>query len=112
MGHITSLGHNLIGQTSAITFGLVSTDLVGTHASPLDPELNALADNGGFVETELPELGSPLIDAGDNSLIPAGITTDERRRQPDLRRNRRHRRCRDQLRGDGQRLIVGKPLCE
>ena len=78
VGRITSLGHNLIGQTSAITFGLVSTDLVGTHASPLDPELNALADNGGFVGTELPELGSPLIDAGDNSLIPAGITTDER----------------------------------
>ena len=55
---------------------------MGTNASPLDPKLNALADNGGFVETELPELGSPLIDAGENSLIPAGITTDERGHNP------------------------------
>jgi hypothetical protein len=77
-GYLNSMGHNLIGQTSATTFGLKASDLRGTHASPLDPKLNALANNGGYTETELPKAGSPLINAGSNSLIPSGISTDQR----------------------------------
>ncbi len=43
-----------------------------------DPKLGPLADNGGptFTQALLP--GSPAIDAGDNTLIPAGVTTDQR----------------------------------
>jgi hypothetical protein len=78
VGYLNSVGHNLIGQTSSTTFGLKSSDLRGTHASPLNPMLEPLANNGGYTQTELPEFGSPLIDAGSNSLIPAGITTDQR----------------------------------
>lgn len=40
--------------------------------------LGPLADNGGSTLTRMPVLGSPVIDAGDNSLVPAGITTDQR----------------------------------
>jgi hypothetical protein len=78
IGYLNSVGHNLIGQIGASTFGLKASDLRGTHASPLNPKLGALANNGGFVQTELPLLGSPLINAGSNSLIPTGTTTDER----------------------------------
>ena len=44
-------------------------------AEPLDPELNALADNGGGLLTHKPKQGSPLIDAGSN---PSPLTTDNR----------------------------------
>ncbi|MFC3615999.1 choice-of-anchor Q domain-containing protein, partial [Lutimaribacter marinistellae] len=35
-----------------------------------DPRLGPLQDNGGPVQTMLPQAGSPLIDAGDDSLLP------------------------------------------
>ncbi len=74
---ITSLGHNLIGDDSSFTFTAAPTDLVGTTASPIDPLLEALADNGGPTRTHALLPGSPAFDAGDNSLA-AGITTDQR----------------------------------
>ena len=48
--------------------------------STADPDLNALADNGGSTLTHLPNVGSPVIDAGDNANCGAGltITTDQR----------------------------------
>jgi hypothetical protein len=48
--------------------------------STADPDLNALADNGGATLTHLPNVGSPVIDAGDNASCGAGltITTDQR----------------------------------
>ena len=48
--------------------------------STADPDLNALADNGGPTLTHLPNVGSPVIDAGDNTNCGAGltITTDQR----------------------------------
>ena len=48
--------------------------------STADPDLNALADNGGATLTHLPNVGSPVIDAGDNTNCGAGltITTDQR----------------------------------
>jgi hypothetical protein len=78
VGQIDSLGHNFIGQTSSLTLGLKSTDLAGTHTAPQDPKLGALANNGGYVETEMPEVGSPLINAGNNTLVPGYLTKDER----------------------------------
>ena len=42
------------------------------------PGLGALANNGGATQTMLPQPGSPLIDAGNNSLIPMGMTFDQR----------------------------------
>jgi predicted outer membrane repeat protein len=72
-GSFTSLGHNLIGDGSgsAGSTNGVSSDWVGTAASPFDPQLGPLQDNGGPTWTHLPRPGSPAIDAGDNSGTPA-----------------------------------------
>jgi hypothetical protein len=74
---VTSLGHNLIGNIGSTT-GWVSSDLTGTNAAQLSPALGSLANNGGLTMTMLPQAGSPAIDAGANSLVPAGVTTDQR----------------------------------
>ena len=62
--------HNLIGNgknQSALVDG-VDGNLVGTDSSPIDPLLGILQDNGGPTWTHNPLPGSPLIDAGDNSI--------------------------------------------
>jgi predicted outer membrane repeat protein len=76
-GSVTSFGHNLIGKTDGSS-NWIPQDFTGTVASPLNAKLGALANNGGFPPTMLPQAGSPLIDKGLNSLLPAGTTTDER----------------------------------
>ncbi|MBK8536972.1 MAG: DUF4214 domain-containing protein [Candidatus Competibacteraceae bacterium] len=53
-----------------------ATDLVLPGA--IATALGDLADNGGPTQTLLPVVGSPAINAGDNTLIPAGVTTDQR----------------------------------
>ena len=65
---ITSLGHNL---DSDGTGGLSGPGDI----SGVDPLLGPLADNGGPTLTHALLLGSPAIDAGDNSGAPA---TDQR----------------------------------
>jgi hypothetical protein len=68
----TSGGHNLIGIDNNLKG---PTDLAGTAASPLDPKLGPLQNNGGTTPTMLPLAGSPLLGAGDPSLAPS---TDQR----------------------------------
>jgi hypothetical protein len=78
LGSFESLGYNLIGNASEGTGFGAAGDQVGTSGSPIDPILGPLQDNGGPTETHaLLEL-SPAIDAGNNSLVPAGVTTDQR----------------------------------
>ena len=84
MGALNSQGHNLIGDGAGGS-GYTGTDLHGTAASPIDPLLGKLQDNGGptigapgntiTLQTEALLPGSPAIDAGDNANAPA---TDER----------------------------------
>jgi Ca2+-binding RTX toxin-like protein len=78
-GPFVSLGHNLIGKTNGST-GWLSSDRKGTVAHPLDPKLdtNGLQNNGGPTLTMALLAGSPAIGKGSNSLVPAGLTTDER----------------------------------
>jgi hypothetical protein len=64
-GHVTSLGHNLIGNT-ADGFGFAASDLVN-----VDPQLGPLQNNGGPTQTLALLAGSPAIDAGDNANAPA-----------------------------------------
>ena len=45
------------------------------------PGLTKLGYYGGPTETMVPAQGSPAIDNGDNALIPAGVTTDQRGRR-------------------------------
>ncbi len=47
-------------------------------AGPLSAVIGLLADNGGPTQTHGLVAGSPAIDNGNNSLIPTGITTDQR----------------------------------
>ena len=79
-GTLTSRGHNLFGVNgdSGVTVGtvLLATDLILdlSISTVIDP----LADNGGPTQTHLPVIGGPAIDAGDNSLIPQGVTAGQR----------------------------------
>lgn len=71
-GAIGSGGGNLIGIFDG---GSVHpTDLVGSVASPLDPLLGPLADNGGPTSTRALLRGSPAIDAA----VAADVNQDQR----------------------------------
>jgi hypothetical protein len=74
---VVSGGNNLVGESDGSS-GWISSDIVGTIASPQNALLGALANNGGPTQTMLPQPGSPLIDAGNNALIPVATTTDQR----------------------------------
>lgn len=83
---VASGGHNLIGikhnnpsdaacgvDFTALANG--SGELVGTDAAPINGKLGALTNNGGTTPTLAPLFGSPVIDAGSCSGVPA---TDQR----------------------------------
>ncbi|NQT13251.1 MAG: right-handed parallel beta-helix repeat-containing protein, partial [Planctomycetes bacterium] len=72
-----SLGNNLIGdgQGAPSFVNGVNGDQVGSGASPIDPMLGPLMDNGGPTWTHALVPGSPAIDAGGNSGAPS---TDQR----------------------------------
>jgi len=74
-GMCNSLGHNLIGATNDSSGFTAPGDLAGSKASPLDPKVAPVANNGGSTLTMALLLGSPAIDAGNTSLAPM---TDQR----------------------------------
>ncbi|MGF1937655.1 MAG: DUF4347 domain-containing protein [Nostoc sp. ChiQUE02] len=76
-GNFTDLGNNLIGDNTNST-GFTTSTLVGTNANPIDPRLSPLQNNDGATFTNALIGDSPAINAGNNALIPAGITTDQR----------------------------------
>ena len=65
-GSITSLGNNIIGDTTGCTIDLASTDFVG------DPRLGVFVDNDDIPGHEyIPLLAdSPAIDAGNRDACP------------------------------------------
>ena len=79
-GSFNSAGFNLIGKTDASTGFTAATDLTGTSASPLDPELdpNGLQDNGGLTKTVLLLAGSPAIDQGTSDGLTGSLAEDQR----------------------------------
>jgi hypothetical protein len=78
-GTIGMAAFNLIGvQGDGCTLQSASTnDIVGTPASPVDPRLAALADNGGPTATFALLPGSPAIDAADTP-VGCAFPTDQR----------------------------------
>ena len=91
MGMLTSMGFNLVGDNSNCNFTPGTGDQVGTGATPIDPLLGALADNGGpdagatptAIPTHFPQPGSPALDAGNNvdaigTAFPACRADDQR----------------------------------
>ena len=85
-GTATDDGYNLIGDGSAstgFTNGSNGTQ-VGTTAAPVIPQLAALDFYGGTTQTMIPlpgippAAGSPAICAGSATLIPSGVTADQR----------------------------------
>lgn len=74
-GPIASAGNNLVSIVSAgCAFTLAAGDQTGTPAAPLDPELGALAANGGPTQTHALLPGSPAL----NAAGPGGPATDQR----------------------------------
>jgi hypothetical protein len=70
-------GFNLIGDGSGISNltdleNPALSNLIGTTASPLNPLLGPLADNGGPTQTMALLPGSPAIDAGSDALAVDG----------------------------------------
>ncbi|MEH2141677.1 DUF4347 domain-containing protein [Nostoc sp.] len=76
-GGVIDSGNNLIGNNTGSS-NFTTSSLVGTSASPINPKLGVLQNNGGATLTHALLVGSPAINAGKNSLVPAGITTDQR----------------------------------
>lgn len=78
-GSFLSKGHNLFGQNG--TSGLVNAKPAASDiilAGAIRTAIGPLANNGGPTKTHLLVARSPAINAGDNSLIPKGVTTDQR----------------------------------
>ena len=66
-GAPASDGHNVLGIGGAcIDFTAAKADKVGTAASPLDPRLGPLTNNGGTTATHALLAGSPALNAGAN----------------------------------------------
>jgi hypothetical protein len=74
----TNAGNNLIGINTGFETTFPTGALIGTASTPVDPLLAPLANNGGPTQTHALLLGSPAINAGNNALIPMGVTEDQR----------------------------------
>src|SRR5205085_2298737 len=75
-GAVTSLGDNLVGNADGCSGVSAAGDHTGSGASPLDPRLGPLADNGGPTWTMAPQPGSPALDAVPLANCP--LRTDQR----------------------------------
>jgi uncharacterized repeat protein (TIGR01451 family) len=79
-----SSSNNLIGVDTGLTPDIsngVNGNQIGTAASPIDPKLLALANNGGPTQTHLLLPNSPALNAGNTSLAldnGSPLTTDQR----------------------------------
>ncbi len=64
-GPISSTGNNLLGIVTDCDYRAGPSDLMGTSASPLNPLLGPLQNNGGPTETHSLMVNSPAINAGE-----------------------------------------------
>ena len=84
-GVLTSLNGNFFAEAWQVNVVGGGQDQIGTLTAPLDPMLGPLQANGGSTLTHAPLPGSPLVDAGNDS-ISDSLHIDQRgvaRRQGD-----------------------------
>jgi hypothetical protein len=78
-GTFLSQGHNFIGNNAGnLGFFVSDNDIIGNSNAPINPVIAPLANSGGLTATVALRGGSPAIDAGDDTLLAAGVTTDQR----------------------------------
>lgn len=68
-GTFTSQGYNLVGNNTGCTFAAGAGDQVGNGASPINPQLGVLGNNGGTTPTMALLLGSPAINAANPAAV-------------------------------------------
>ncbi len=68
-GNLNSNGYNLLGDDTGCTINAASGDQIGSTASPIDPHLGPLTDNGGLTFTHALLPNSSALNAG-NPLPP------------------------------------------
>lgn len=73
---VNSNGFNFVGIKPAAAT-LAASDQFGSLATPANPQLGSLKNNGGLTLTRAPLVGSPLINAGQGTLV-APVTLDQR----------------------------------
>ncbi len=73
-GAFISAGYNFIGTADGSSGWGATGDQTGTAASPINPQLGSLQDNGGPTFTMALPASSPCIDRGNSG----GIATDQR----------------------------------
>jgi hypothetical protein len=77
LGNFLSYGHNIIGWSGSGGFtNGVNNDQVGTQASPVNPQIGPLANNGGPNLTHALLTASPALDAGDNCVTQVAHCSD------------------------------------
>ncbi|MCB1767197.1 MAG: DUF642 domain-containing protein [Candidatus Competibacteraceae bacterium] len=69
---------NLFGENGVSGVQGLTPSATEVIAGPLSSVIGPLADNGGPTQTHALVAGSPALDAGNNGLIPSGVTTDQR----------------------------------
>jgi hypothetical protein len=74
-GNVT-LNNSIVANSSSGAD--ISGSYTGSHNLTGTVVLGPLHYNGGPTQTMAPPPASPALDAGDNSLVPAGVTTDQR----------------------------------
>ena len=68
-GVVNSNGYNLLGNDTGCTISAAAGDQLGSGASPINPRLGPLADNGGLTYTHALLANSPALNTG-NPLPP------------------------------------------
>ncbi len=76
-GTVISRGYNLLGDNTGCSFNVSTGDLVGSGASPVNPLLLTLANNGSSTLTHALLAGSPALGAADPAVPGSGGTACE-----------------------------------
>ena len=61
--------HSLVGISAGANLSPIDGEQIGTVGDPLDAMLGPLVENGGTTKTHLPQVGSPVIDSGNDDIL-------------------------------------------